>query len=351
MQKSKQLFILSAPIRSGKTSLLRAWTDSATCFGGFLSPDSLTGRILWFPSIKQQIPFELATPVSNCLSIGKFHFDSRAFELGINQAITDLKSGKKYILLDEIGKLELEHQSGFYQGLMELLGLLPSYPDSKLVFVVRDSLLDLAIDLLKEYHASVYDLDEFRNQIQARWIILAGGESKRMGSPKALLNYHGQAQYLYLKELLEANNQIPLLSLAYPNQIEHGPIECLYDLEDYEPCGPMSALLSYHNTYPLAGAYLIACDMPGIGKREIGNLLKSKSNRPLAPVSDFGPEPLFAFYPLDLLCQLEFFHDQGEQSLRRILEKTGFQELIGINPLALRSIDTQQQAQNWFKHE
>lgn len=351
MQKSKQLFILSAPIRSGKTSLLRAWTDSATCFGGFLSPDSPTGRILWFPSIKQQIPFELATPVSNCLSIGKFHFDSKAFELGINQAIADLKSGKKYILLDEIGKLELEHQSGFYPGLTELLGLLPSYPDSKLVLVVRNSLIDLAIDLLKEEKTLIFDLDEFRNQIQARWIILAGGESKRMGSPKALLNYHGQAQYLYLKELLEANNQIPLLSLAYPNQIEHVSMECLYDLEDRDPCGPMSALLSFHQKYPLTGAFLIACDMPGIRKMEIDNLMKSKSNRPLAAVSEFGPEPLFAFYPLDLLCQLEFFYEHGEQSLRRILEKTGFQELIGINPQALRSIDTQEQAQNWFKHE
>ena len=72
----------------------------------------------------------------NRLEIGKYKFSAISFEKAITQTIKSIELHPNFIVVDEIGKLEL-NGLGFHRLIIELLQI-----ETNLILVVRNSLVE-----------------------------------------------------------------------------------------------------------------------------------------------------------------------------------------------------------------
>ena len=106
-------------------------------------------------------------------------------------------------------------------------------------------------------------------------VILCGGESKRMGSDKGLLEKNGQAWVKIIAEKLVSLN-IPVVVSINEQQSESysrlfPPNELILDNIDIQ--GPLKGLLSVHQVYPDKDILLMACDIIDMDNRTITHLV------------------------------------------------------------------------------
>ena len=66
-----QIFILSQPVKSGKTTLLKNWVDVQDNIGGILTPDVNNKRMLYDIAEKTYHTFQTHNP-ENSIGIGRF---------------------------------------------------------------------------------------------------------------------------------------------------------------------------------------------------------------------------------------------------------------------------------------
>lgn len=158
------IFILSAPIRSGKTTaLMEFWEMGHLSFDGFIAPEIDEKRKLIFLDSEEEIPFELEDNSNDeYTEIGPFKFYTSAFEK-VRSEIKKLKSSTcKLIIIDEIGYLELDGK-GYEPELTEYINFFKEKSDPQiLILVVRHSLLNTVIDRYRLDDAQVLSLDLFK---------------------------------------------------------------------------------------------------------------------------------------------------------------------------------------------
>ena len=155
-----QVFILSDAIRTGKTTALHKWVKNASNIVGFLSPDVDEKRM--FQNIKTGDLMPMETEHQD-LVVGKYAFDSKSFCHVENTILEAWETAtSNYIVLDEIGPLEINKSLGFHNLLIRLQAETPS-DQPNLLLVVRNSCLD---DFLKKYNfknVKVLTLSQFKN--------------------------------------------------------------------------------------------------------------------------------------------------------------------------------------------
>ncbi|MEO7922900.1 MAG: nucleoside-triphosphatase [Chitinophagaceae bacterium] len=134
------VFILTAPIQSGKTTSLLNWAAGRNDVYGILTPVVNGQRIFMNVHTKEQFPMEAFIDESDIFSVGRFKFSKKNFEKAI--ALLKDNSGKKgWLLIDEIGPLELRDE-GFGEVIKELI----FHCKGKLLLVVREGLLNQVIE-------------------------------------------------------------------------------------------------------------------------------------------------------------------------------------------------------------
>lgn len=160
---SPNIFILSAPIRSGKTTaLMEFWEGGSVKFDGFITPDIDESRKLILLDTDQELPFELENgDKSNSIAVGKFLLSKSTFDLVKNKLKHLHKTTANLIIIDEIGKLEMEGE-GFEPELGEFIqNFKQAYGDKLLILVIRNTLLAAAIARYQLGEAAVLSLDLF----------------------------------------------------------------------------------------------------------------------------------------------------------------------------------------------
>ena len=157
------IYILSQPIRSGKSTNLLKWVATQNNIGGILSPDIEGKRMIYSITSNKYIPFEVSANEKEAVQIGRFFFSAEAFETAKTILQNDATKDLDLLIIDEIGKLEISEQKGFEPVVTEIIKKFQATPTiTKLLLVIRDTLLEEAI---KHYHlqnASVVDLDFFK---------------------------------------------------------------------------------------------------------------------------------------------------------------------------------------------
>lgn len=100
-------------------------------------------------------------------------------------------------------------------------------------------------------------------------LLLMGGKSRRMGRPKALLNWRGKTFFEQITEEMSACGPV-YISV---DKKEHVP-DCKYPvIEDrYEAIGPMGGLASALEVIEEEAVFVCACDMPRVTARLICKL-------------------------------------------------------------------------------
>lgn len=137
--------------------------------------------------------------------------------------------------------------------------------------------------------------------VEVYGLILAGGESRRMGHDKAVIDYHGKPQILWAYELLQRH--LPKVYLSVRAEQEGEPVRAsLPQIHDQGiTSGPLDGIVSAMQTHPQAAWLVIACDLPWLDNAGIEHLLSERD--PTAMASAFVsvhhpglPEPLCAIW-------------------------------------------------------
>src|SRR3989338_10174791 len=136
-------------------------------------------------------------------------------------------------------------------------------------------------------------------------IILAGGESSRMGTDKAFLKIGNQPLIKRQIELLrKIFKKIIIVTNSLPKYRGYKGIKIISDIIPHRgPLGGIySGLLASSSTYN----FVVACDMPFINESLIRYMIKNKDDYDvLIPKIDKKFHPLFGIYSKDCLPIIE----------------------------------------------
>lgn len=154
--KLSNIIIFSKPIQSGKTTALFHYIKNHKHVGGFLTPDVDGRRMLYDIAENTYHPFEIthATHHDAVQQIGKFNFLHTAFEKG--KSILDQYNNEALIIIDEVGKLEIEKDIGFEPMVKRIIVDFKTKKfDGILLLVIRNTLLEKAIEKYGLQHATI----------------------------------------------------------------------------------------------------------------------------------------------------------------------------------------------------
>ena len=179
-------------------------------------------------------------------------------------------------------------------------------------------------------------------------LVLAGGKSRRMGTPKDLLNWHGKEQRYFAADLLA-----PFCEEVF--------ISCRQDqLEDFNPdyhaltdtflnMGPFGGIISALRSQRDKAWLVVACDLPLLDKKSLEFLISSRDSTKAATTyeSPFDglPEPLITIWEPKSYPLLLNFLGIGNTCPRKVLINSDTLILKPQNPDALMNVNTPEDAE------
>jgi molybdopterin-guanine dinucleotide biosynthesis protein A len=179
---------------------------------------------------------------------------------------------------------------------------------------------------------------------QVRGLVLAGGQSRRMGSDKASLKLDGETQLSRAVRLLEQYLAKVYVSTSAAQMDD--PLRNTFEqiVDRYEDLGPVAGILSAMDIEPDVGWLVLACDLPNIDGQTIEYLLENASpDHPVTAyrsVRDDLPEPLCAIYRPESRGILVGYVSEGIKCPRKMLIKSPTHLLSQPNPGALHNINS-----------
>ncbi len=138
------IYILSEPVHSGKSTLLMNWSKQQTSIAGVLMPDVDGSRKLYDIASQTYYDFQVAEKQgAGTIDICKWNFDEAVFQLGRDILLNAAKQRPDWLVLDEVGKLEMNRNTGFEPAVKELVEIYKQETgNAKLLLVIRDYMLE-----------------------------------------------------------------------------------------------------------------------------------------------------------------------------------------------------------------
>jgi len=148
MKINKQNTIVCGPVHSGKTSAVNDFLKTQSNVSGILTPDVDGLRVLKDLETGMVYPFQVNNDDMRAVTqIGKYKFLNSTFELARAILSTLALKTPETIVVDEIGKLEMQ-DAGFEPALGQLISKHRN-SNTTLILIIRDTLLAAAIE---KYH-------------------------------------------------------------------------------------------------------------------------------------------------------------------------------------------------------
>jgi len=182
-------------------------------------------------------------------------------------------------------------------------------------------------------------------------LVLAGGESRRMGRDKALLPRDGTSQLAHITAVLEKVADRVFVSTRNEQQGEAERSRFAQIVDRYSDIGPIAGILSAMDEYPEVDWLVVACDLPNIDVATLRYLLDNRSTeQPFTAFrssNDGLPEPLCALYVSgsDAIIR-QFVNDDITVCPRKILIRSDTHLIEQPNPVALDNINTPDDLEN-----
>ncbi|MCB0762713.1 MAG: NTP transferase domain-containing protein [Flavobacteriales bacterium] len=177
-------------------------------------------------------------------------------------------------------------------------------------------------------------------------LVLAGGQSTRMGSDKGEIKLHGKNQRDHLMELLAPYTEQQFISARAEQGNQWGDTYPIIS-DRLINMGPFGALISAFMAHPDAAWLVLAVDLPHFDERAILELVAARNPSAIAtsyrsPVSGF-PEPLAAIWEPKSYAHLLSFLAQGYSCPRKVLINSPHTEIIEpYHPQILANMNTPQ---------
>lgn len=345
---SSQIFILSQPIQSGKTTLLQEWIKGKSNIGGILTPDVNGIRNLLDLSTNTFHTLQL-NEQDEGMKIGRFVFDPKGFETAQKLLLESLDKDYEWVIIDEIGRLELDRKEGLEPALSVVIDFFSTQQTpTKLLLVVRDYLLEdvkqhyniVDATLLRSEFFFTAEVGRRGAQIKLTGVVLCGGQSVRMGRDKAFIKYHSTEQYIHVADMMKAVCDAVLISCNVLQETKIiQPYKKIVDSATYKNTGPMTGVLSLFEQVNNSALLIVGCDYPYFSSTDMKALIDARENDIDVvcyhnPESGFD-EPLLAIYEKQCASLLLDFFKQGNTSLQQFLKTVRTKR---INPTTIESI-------------
>lgn len=271
---NSNIYLLTGPVHSGKTTQLKNWIANQSYVGGFIAEDIDNLRYLRTLNDNQVHPFQKKSKAaSDDILVGKYVFSKSGFDIGKNQLLDALNHDFSWFIVDEVGKLEMDNQ-GFEPALSQCVSYFKKQTDKKILLVIRDNLLDAIIHKYELQGAQIVKKEDLAlapfKQVKA--LVLAGGASSRMGEDKAFIKYYDKEQIYHTANLLAATGLDTYLSINH-KQLPHIDTNYAYILDKYTDCGPLSGIASAFREYSDCHWLVVGCDYPLLQQWDVNHLL------------------------------------------------------------------------------
>lgn len=145
----KNLFILTGPINSGKTTKLMQWAATQKNIDGIFQPVIDDKRFIYHISSRTLKILESinSIPKNELVIIGKYQFRKSVFDWAQNILINCLNKKLDWLIIDEIGPLELE-EKGLEPTISKVFNEIDKL-NGNVLCVVRDSMLEKFVKYYK----------------------------------------------------------------------------------------------------------------------------------------------------------------------------------------------------------
>lgn len=145
-------------------------------------------------------------------------------------------------------------------------------------------------------------------------VILAGGESRRMGSDKSLLPWHGGRFIEHIHRLLDELFDEVIIVTNSPGLYDSIP--CRKEPDIYYKQGSLAGIHSGLCHARNERIFVVACDMPFLSEEVIRALCAcDRQAEVVIPRSEWGLEPLHACYAKSCLPAIEAVLDAGKKRI------------------------------------
>lgn len=177
-------------------------------------------------------------------------------------------------------------------------------------------------------------------------LVLAGGQSTRMGKDKGLIPYHGLPQREYLYHLLGRVCDQTYISIRPDQKDEIDDMEVIVDKDEYK--GPYNGLLSAHSMHPEVAWLVLACDLPLLDLISLQELIAARDPNLMA--TSFAqkenplPEPLCAIWePKALQASVAYLHEGKGTCPRKFLIDSEVKLVFPRDPKVLLNANSEQE--------
>lgn len=176
-------------------------------------------------------------------------------------------------------------------------------------------------------------------------LVLAGGQSTRMGKDKAVIDYHGRPQLDVACELLAQCCSKVFVSTRHARSADpiYKKFPQLHDDAAFEGKGPLAGILSAMKAYPASAWMILACDLPFVTHDTVEHLIKHRDPSKIATAykssHDGLPEPLCAIWEPGYYKDILQMFSQGILCPRKVLISLHAHILESSNPRALTNIN------------
>lgn len=149
-------------------------------------------------------------------------------------------------------------------------------------------------------------------------IILAGGDSRRMGQDKATLEFSGQPLIQAAIGTMQRLFPVTIISVREPRPEIKLPQVC--DLQ--ADGGPLTGLVSALAQITTPWAFVVGCDMPFVSSALVEQMAAHRAQyQAVVPVVDGCLQPLAAFYSTSCIPLMRASLSLGDKSLLGALKQ------------------------------
>lgn len=204
---------------------------------------------------------------------------------------------------------------------------------------------------------SIHDTEKIAEKMLTEWfaeappvygLVLAGGESRRMGKDKSLVKYHLIDQASHAAGLMDGLAEQIFFSLK---KGQSKPLAADYEriTDVFTELGPYGAILSAFRQHPGAAWCVVACDQPLLQRAHLETLFDERDVSKMAtcfhnPETGF-PEPLITIWePKSYKRLLDFLH-LGYSCPRKVLINSEVKEVMVKDADFLKNANTPEEMQ------
>ncbi|MGP3560462.1 molybdenum cofactor guanylyltransferase [Geobacillus sp. BK01] len=182
--------------------------------------------------------------------------------------------------------------------------------------------------------------------------VLAGGQSRRFGRPKAFALHEGAPFFTWSVAALRSVAD-ELYIVSHPSLVDEfrrqTDIPVLLDVERCRGCGPLAGIYTVMEQSQADWVFVLPCDMPYM-RQEVTNRLVSYIDPmvdAIVPLHGGRPEPLVALYHRRLSPVIAELLDIGERRMTALLERIRVRYIdtnqLGVEEKVWHNVNTQQQ--------